>query len=189
VEYQAERRAQAAQIDRLRSEVERLKSDLEQAELALIATESSLTGAFTRAAAVRAVAEARSQLEGAVRAAPWRTEAAALARQKLDDSDEQIRENRFGAAILFASGAQRIATDMEEEAKRVRAAKDVRRVSVNSARIRSGPSIKADVVMVVGQSTPVFPEKARDGWLLVRTTAGDIGWIKASLLDEIPGSQ
>ena len=92
VYQQAERRADRSRMERLEADVRRLSTDLQQAEKALIAVESKLTGAHTRAQAVRARAETLSQLEVAARKAPWLDEETRQARQKLSDAEKHIRQ-------------------------------------------------------------------------------------------------
>ena len=188
VHQQAERRADLARMEQLENDVRRLTSDLRQAERSLIAVESKLSGAHTRARAVRAMAEARSQLERAARDAPWQVEELRAARQKLDAADKQIRAGHYGAAMLFASRAKRSAGDIAAEGRAVRNAKDVSQVRAELAAVREKPSRKSRIVVKLARGTPVFPEKREKGWVLVRTTTGKIGWVAGSLLGALPAS-
>ncbi len=183
-----ERRASEAQIERLKNEVRRLESDLRQAELFLIAAESRLAGAHTKAEAVRMAAEARNLLEVLSKQAPWWDEEIALARQKLAESDEHLKSAHVGAAILLASHATRIAAAIEEELETVRRAKNVRRVRVQRANLRSGPSTKSEVIGVIRRGHPVFQEKTKRDWVLVRTPSGRVGWVNGTLLESFPAS-
>lgn len=183
-----ERRADAVRMERLESEIKRLHSDLGQAEAALIVAESRLAGAHTRAQAVRELAEARSLLEVAAKDAPWRSEEAELARRKIDESDEQLGEQHFGAAILLASRAKRIATDIAAEAQAVRSGQDVYQVRVEHANLRAGPSEDAEVVEVLPYGAPAFLEKTDGAWAMLRTVGGDVGWMYRPLLESFPPS-
>ena len=188
VYQQAERRADRARMERLEGDVRRLSTDLQQAERALIAVESKLIGAHTRAQAVRAHAETLSQLEVAAGKAPWLDEETRQARQKLSDADKHIRQSHYGAAILFASRAKRIASDIAAQAEAVRKAQNVSRVRVAVAVVRARPERRSSVVVKLTRGTPVFPEKEEGGWVLVRTPRGQIGWMAGSLLESFPAS-
>lgn len=178
----AERRVDAERIARLGAEVERLRADLEHAEDALIAAESGLRGVHTRADAVSSLAEARIQVARAETAASWRTDAIEEARHKLAEADQQLREQRFGAAIFFASRAQRIARSLNDEARAIAATKGHQLVRGDRVNLREGPSTQHSVVEVLLRQTPVFVEKVENGWVLVRTPSGKVGWIYARLL-------
>lgn len=185
---QAERKASVARIGQLDDEIERLKSDLAQAEKALITAESSLTGVHTRAQAVRAIAEARTQIEKAEIDAPWRKVEAKEARDKVEAADRHLRAGRFGASILFASRAKRIARGIAAEAYAVRTGKQAKQVGARPVRLRARASSQAKLVETLEPSTPVFPEKVHGKWVLVRTLSGKVGWIPTSALVAVPAS-
>ncbi len=188
VYQQAERRADRSRMEQLEADVRRLSTDLQQAEKALIAVESKLTGAHTRAQAVRAHAETLSLLEVVANKAPWLDVETRHARQKLRDADKHIREGHYGAAILFASRAQRIASDIAAQAEAVRRAQNVSQVRVAIAVVRAKPERRSAVVVKLTRGTPVFPEKKEGGWVLLRTPRGKIGWMAGSLLESFPAS-
>lgn len=176
------RRAEVDRASQLEAEVERLRADLRQAEEALVLAESGLRGNHTRADAVSSLAEARIQVERAASLAPWRGSAIAEARGKLEEADRQVQEGRFGAALFFVYRSTRIAELLEREAKRVSRRPGTRYVRAPQANLRAGPSTSEPVVGVLSQGTPVFPERQKDAWSLVRVTSGSVGWVHQSLL-------
>ncbi len=185
---QAEHKASVARIAQLEGELERFKSDLDQAEKALITAESSLTGAHTRAQAVRAIAEARTQIENAELDAPWRKAEAQDARRKVEEADRQLRAKRFGASILFASRAKRIARGLAAEARSVRISKKAKQTGSRPVRLRARASSKSKLIATLQSHTPVFPEKVHGSWVLVRSLSGTVGWVPTSALVAVPAS-
>lgn len=175
-------RAQLERAAYLELEVERLRADLHQAEEAMVAIESGLRGVHTRADAVSALAEARIAVERAGRVAPWREGEAAEARRKLEDAEVQLQEGHPGSAVFFASRARRIADTLNDEARRVESAADARFIHARRVNLRAGPSTEARVLTVLPEATPVFPEHRQGAWLLVRTSAGHVGWVHGSLV-------
>jgi hypothetical protein len=184
----AERKANVARIEQLDTEIERLQSDLAQAEKTLITAESSLTGAHTRAQAVRAIAEARAQIEHAELEAPWRAREAGEARRKLEEADRHLRADRFGASILFASRAKRVANDIKAEARAVRTGKQAKQIGARSVRLRAHATSKSKLIETLDPRTPVFPEKVHGKWVLVRSLSGKVGWVPSLALVAVPAS-
>ena len=184
----AERNASAATIGQLQSEIRRLSSDLKQAEKALISAESSLTEVHTRAQAVRALAEARNEIEQAVIQTPWRRKEAEVASRKLEEADRQLQAGHIGASILFASRARRIASDIGAEARTVRGGKKAKQIGARPVRLRSTASSKGKIVAVIPPHRPVFPEKVHGKWVLVRTLSGKVGWVPTTALQVLPAS-
>jgi hypothetical protein len=180
------RRAEAERADRLEREVNRLRDDLERAEEALVAAESGLRGDHSRADAVSSLAAARIQVERAASAAPWRGERIREARAKLGEADRQIQDGHFGAALFFVYRARRIADQLTQEAEKANAEPGTRFVKSHRLNLRTGPSIDHDVVTVLTQGTPVFPEDRRNDWILVRTASGSIGWVHQALVQSWP---
>lgn len=178
----AAEQARRDRSQRLEREVERLRQDLKQAEDALIAAESGLRGARTRADAVSALAEARIEVERARSAAPWRQRALGEAESKLEEGDRHARDAHFGTAIFFASRAERIAEALLREARMARRAPNTRWVSGRRVNLRSGPSTEHAVIAVLQRATPVVEEKVHGDWALVRSPLGEIGWIYRPLL-------
>ncbi len=185
---QAERKASVARIAQLESEIQRFKSDLDQAEKTLIIAESSLTGAHTRAQAVRAIAEARTQIEKAERDAPWRKAEAQDGRRKVEEADRHLRAKRFGASILFASRAKRIARGLAAEARSVRISKKAKQTGSRPVRLRARASSKSKLIATLQPRTPVFLEKVHGHWVLVRTLSSKVGWVPKSALVALPAS-
>jgi hypothetical protein len=177
--YQTARQEQMAHLQR---EVARLRADLHQAEEAMVTIESGLRGVHTRAGAVSALAEARIAVEQASQSAPWRPAEAREARAKLEEAERQLEAGHSGSAIFFASRAHRIAETLSEEADQVSQHGSTRFVRAQRVNLRAGPSTDAPVIGVLDEATPVLLERKDGDWVLVRTTAGPVGWMHGSLL-------
>jgi uncharacterized protein YgiM (DUF1202 family) len=177
------RQAESERVRVLEREVARLRADLREAEAAMVAIESGLRGAQTRADAVSALAEARIAVERAQAAAPWRRAELAEVSSKLEEAERQFQAGNVGSAVFFASRAQRIADTLREEAQRVAGARGRRVVKAPRVNLRAGPSTEAAVLGVVREATPVLPQRSEGEWVLVRTPDGSAGWIHASLLE------
>lgn len=182
VEVEVYRKAETERAAELARQVERLRADLAQAEAALVAAESGLRGDYSRADAASSLAEARIQVERAAERAPWRASEVAEARTKLADADRQIADGHYGSALFFVYRAQRAAETIEAEADRVQDRPGVRYVGASRVNMRSGPSTVDRVLQVLQEGAPVFEERSRDEWLLVRSSTGEIGWVHRSLL-------
>jgi len=176
------RRAHADRVKLLALENDRLRADLDAAEQTLVAAESGMRGAQTRTEAVSQLAEARIQVDRAAQRAPWRGEAIAEARGKLDEAGRQLDAGHIGSAIFFVSRASRIATTLLAEADRVGHSAGRRFVKGDRVNLRAEPSTESEVLAVLTGQLPVFPESAFGEWSLVRTASGQVGWIHASLL-------
>jgi hypothetical protein len=177
--YDSAARARIAYLER---QVARLRADLRQAEETMVEIESGLRGASSRAGAVSTLAEARIAVERAARAARWRPEQVQEARAKLEEAELQLQEGRSGSAVFFASRARRIAETLNEEAEQVARHASTRFVNTKLVNLRSGPSTDHPVVDTLGEASPVFPERQKGEWVLVRTLAGSAGWVHGSLL-------
>ncbi len=175
-------RAQAERSEFFEREVERLRADLRQAEDSIVALESGLRGAHTKADAVSAVAEARIALDSVGRSVPWRSDRVEEARNKLEEANHQLAADHVGAAVFFASRAQRIIDSLRAEAKQVALWDDRRVIRGERVNLRSGPSESAHIVDVLDREMPVYPERALADWSLVRTPDGRVGWVHDSLL-------
>ena len=175
-------RALLDRADRLEAEVQRLRADLHRAEEALVLAESGLRGSHSRADAVSSLAEVRIKVERAAQTAPWRADAIDEARVKLEEADRQIAAGHFGAALFFVYRTARIAEHLESEARTVRGRPGTLYVRAASVNLRAGPSTDDAVIRVLGQGTPVFPERTRDAWTLVRIASGSVGWVHGDLL-------
>ncbi len=176
------RSAQRERSEYLERALARLRTDLRQAEAAMVASDSELRGAHTRADAVSAVAEARIAVQRAANTVHWRPEQLEEARDKLDEAERQLQAQRSGGAVFFASRARRIADGLNEEARRVAGNRAARFIGARQANLRTGPSTQRKVVAVLPQGTPVFPQREEERWMLVRTLSGPVGWLHASLL-------
>lgn len=175
------RRAESDRVSRLERDVQHLRADLSQAEQELVAMESGLRGSRVRADAISALAEARIQVERATRRAPWQASLLKEAGEKLDEAERLVAAENFGSAIFFASRAERIARETLEEARAAESEPGVRSINGRGVNLRDGPSTHHDVLAVLPLGMPVFPEREEDGWTLVRTTEGSVGWVLRSL--------
>lgn len=175
-------RAEADRALFLEREVERLRDDLESAEEALIAVESGLNSSYTRATAVSALAEARISVQRAEAELPYLPEVIAEAHRKLTKADSQLAEGHLGAAICFATGAHRISQSAVDDARKAAGQPDVRFIAGTRVNLREGPSTEHAIAGQLQRGTPVFPERARAEWLLIRTVQGRVGWVHAPLV-------
>ncbi len=177
------RRADLERARVLEAEVARLRAELEEAEQYVVAIESGLTGHKTRADAVAATAAARVQLERARRGAAWQTRSIDEATEKLAEAERQLEGGTLAAAMFFASRADRIATQILEEARIASSASDARKIDGARVNLREGPSQGHEVLAVLIDGTPVVEERVESDWVLVRTPRGRVGWVHDSLLD------
>ncbi len=175
-------KAQSGEIERLEHEIDRLKADLREAEESMVAIESGLLGAHTRAQAVSVLADARIAVESSATAAPWREDAITEARGKLEEAERQFQSGRPGTAVFFASRANRIAINLVSEAEEVAAEKSTRFIRGRRVNLRAGPSTSDAVIAVLPDSTPVHPDRDEGQWVLLRTRDGQVGWVHRSLL-------
>jgi hypothetical protein len=176
------RRAEAERAEFYEREVERLRADLQQAEQSLVAMESGLRGFQSRADAVSALAEARIDLERVSPSVPWRQDRVEEAHDKLAEASRQLQAGHVGSAVFFASRAQRITENLQAEVRQVAGWEQKSLVLGDDVELRTAPSGEADVVDTLVAQTPVFPERSRNDWTLVRTPSGRIGWVRASRL-------
>ena len=149
----------------------------------MIAAESGLRAATTRADAVSSVADARIQVERATERAPWRGREIKEAREKLQEAERQLKQGSFSSAIFFASRAQRAASTLMMEAEATEAMQGLLTVSVAWANLREGPSTATGITEVLMAKTPVYAEKSEGAWYLVRTPWGKVGWMHRSVLE------
>jgi hypothetical protein len=175
-------RAESERASRLEVEIELLRADLVEAERELVAMESGLRGSRTLADAISALAAARIEVERASKRAPWRASRFEEAEGKLDEAERLIEGENFGAAVFFASRAERIARTTLEEARKAESEPGVRAIGGSRVNLREGPSTGHAVLAVLLRGTPIFPEKEEEDWVLIRTTDGSVGWVHASLI-------
>jgi hypothetical protein len=166
----------------LERENERLRADLRAAEETLLEIESGMRGTQRRAEAVSMLAEARIEVDRAAKRTPWRESTAAEAREKLDEAERQLAEGHFGSAIFFVSRATRIASGLDAEADLVARSPGARSVKPYRVNLRAEPNTDSSVLAVLRGRTPVFVESSEAGWALVRTVAGQVGWVREDLL-------
>jgi hypothetical protein len=179
-------RAQAERNVFFERQVERLRADLRQAEASIVALESGLRAPHTRADAVSAVAEARIGLDRVHTRVPWRSERLDEAYAKLREAEHQLEVGHLGAAIFFASRAERITESLLLEAEQVSRWDGRRVIRASRVNLRAGPSQESKVVQVLSHDTPVYPERSLEMWQLVRTPDGRVGWVHGSLLVASP---
>jgi hypothetical protein len=175
-------RAQSKRAELLAREVERLRADLAQAERALAG--AGLRGTNSRADAISAIAEARVALERVEGRVTWRATEMSEARARLAEADRQVDARHFGAAIFFASRAQRIVEDLYEELLVADQDSATGFIVGERVNLRAGSSTEDPVVGVLPHDTPIFAEGRDADWVLVRTAAGDVGWVHESLVRE-----
>jgi hypothetical protein len=175
-------RAQAERREYLEREVERLRADLQQAEESIVSLESGLRGVHTRADAVSSLAEARIALDRVSRSVPWRRDRIAEARVKLAEADRQLAAEHLGAAVFFASRAQRITESLRAETQQVAKWSTRRVIRGDRVNLRAEPSEQASIVEVLAAQTPLYPERSLSDWTLVRTPDGRVGWVHSTLL-------
>jgi hypothetical protein len=186
---EAQQRASEARIEQLDAEILRLQSDLAQAQEVIVAAESQLSGAHTRAMAVRSVAEARGALESSAARAPWKRKEAEHAGQFLAEADQHVVAGHFGAAILLASRAARVASAIDEEVRAVRGRRGALQIAVARANLREGPSKEGRVIATLARGTPLLPERREADWTLVRTPQNRLGWVHRSLVEVLSGGE
>jgi hypothetical protein len=177
-----QQRVSTDKLSFLEFEVKRLREDLREAESAMVAIESGMRGQQSRADAVSAVAEARIAVERASQTVPWRAESVEEALRKLQEAERELNADHRSTAIFFASRARRIADTLNAERQRVTTADGTRFIRARRVNLRAGPSTGHPVVDVLERDTPVFFERPEGKWLLVRTLAGQVGWIHSELL-------
>ncbi len=175
-------RAQAERSEFFEREMQRLRADLEQAEASIVTLESGMRNVHNRADAVSAVAEARIALDRVSKSVPWRRDRVGEAYTKLDEADRQLEAEHLGAAVFFASRAERVTEALRAEATQVALWDERRLIRGERVNLRAGPSEMARVVEVLPRETPVYPERSIADWTLVRTPDGRIGWVYRSLL-------
>jgi hypothetical protein len=178
------RDAQADRIRTLERENARLRRDVEEAEDAMVAIESGLRGAQTRADVVSALAEARIAAERARAVAAWRERELGDIADKLAEAERQFQAGNPGSAMFFASRARRSADSLSEQARQLGTGPHgTLRVVPPRVNLRSGPSTSDPVLRVLTAATPVVPQRTQGEWMLVRTLDGAAGWLHASLLE------
>ena len=176
------RRADADRVKALERENDRLRADLRAAEETLLAVESGMRGTQRRADAVSKLAEARIQVDRAAALAPWRADGALEAREKLDEADRQLAAGHIGSAIFFVSRASRIAAALESEADLVGKTQGLKLIKAAHANLRAEPNTQSEVLSILPAESPVFSESEQGEWALVRTLAGQVGWVHGNLL-------
>ncbi len=181
-------KADTERIEKLEREIVRLTTELARAEETLVAVESGLQSGYTRADAVKSMAEAQMQLEKTTGLAPWHAEKIAQAQDKLKTAQSHIDAGRFGAGLFFVYRVNSIVKNVNAETEAIRTSPNLLFVGKKRANLRGGPSTNHKVVMTLTQDTPLFREDRRGKWILVRTLAGTVGWIHSGLVTrEVPG--
>jgi uncharacterized small protein (DUF1192 family) len=181
-EVEVYRRAEAERIEFFEREIARLRDDLAKAEASIVAMESGLRGSQSRADAVSALAEARIALDRVSLTVPWRQDRVEEARAKLAEARRQLDVDHIGSAVFFASRAQGITESLDLEARLVAGWPGRRLVGSPRVNLRAGPSQEHPVLAVLIHETPLLLERDEADWALVRTPAGQVGWVHTSLL-------
>ncbi len=175
-------KADTERIEQLEREIVRLKAELARAEETLVAVESGLQSGYTRADAVKSMAEAQIQLEKTTGLAPWHAEKINQAQDKLKTAQSHIDAGRFGAGLFFIYRVNSNVKNVNNEVEAIRTSPSLLFVGKNRANLRDGPSTNHKVVTTLTQDTPLFLEDRSEKWVLVRTLAGMVGWIHAGLV-------
>ena len=178
------RKAETDRAEALALQIERLQADLETAESALVEVESGLSGSSGRADAVSSLAVTRIHVERAALRAPWRAVEIAGARQKLEEAERQVDEERFGAALFFIYRARRVAETVLDEVEQIVGAGNARMIKATRVNLRAGPSTGQRILAILTAGTPVIPQATEGEWTLVQVTGGPAGWIHHSLLGQ-----
>jgi len=171
-------------LAQLEMEVEWVRADLRAAEAAMRNTERGLRGDLSPADAVSILAESRIEVARAARDVPWGHEHVTEAQEKLAEAERQLQAGQTGSAVFFASRARRIAAALNIVAERVERSPETRFISGRRVNIRSGPSPRDRIIVVLTKGTPVFPERTSGEWLLIRAASGEAGWVHESLVSE-----
>ena len=174
--------ASSKAAEQLKREIVRLKAELARAEETLVAVESGLQSGYTRADAVKAMAEAQIQLEKTKGVAPWHAEEIAQAQSKLKTAQSHIDAGRFGAALFFVYRVNSIVKNVNSEAEAIRTSPNLLFVSNGRANLRDGPSTDHKIITTLTEDTPLFLEEREKKWALVRTLSGTVGWIHVELV-------
>ncbi len=182
-------KADTERIEQLEREIARLKVELTRAEETLVAVESGLQSGYTRADAVKSMAEAQIRLEKTTGLAPWHTDKITQAQDKLKTAQSHIDAERFGAGLFFIYRVNSIVKNVNNEAEAIRTSPNLLFVKKKRANLRDGPSTNHKVVTTLAQDTPLFLEDRSEKWVLVRTLSRMVGWIHAGLVTrEVPES-
>lgn len=175
-------KADTKRIEQLEREIARLQAELARAEDTLVAVESGLQSGYTRADAVSSMVEAQIQLEKTAARSPWHVDMINKAQDKLKSAQSHIDAGRFGAGLFFVYRVNSIVNVINDETKVIRTSPSLLFVSKKRANLRDGPSTNYKVITTLTQDTPLFREDRSEGWVLVRTHSGMVGWIHAGLL-------
>lgn len=184
----AEWRTATMRIAELEATVQRLRYDLDAAEDTLLSTESGLQASLGRADTVARLAETQILFRHVADLNPRRQDLLTVAKTKLDQADRHIDESNFGAAIFFIQRGERILRSLQEQTERLASAENayVVQVGTGTANLRAAPSTNAVILLSLERGTPVYREESSGGWILVRTSEGQVGWIHGNLVQPIP---
>lgn len=175
-------KADNERIEQLEREIARLKNELARAEETLVAVESGLQSGYTRADAVKSMAEAQIQLEKTMGLAPWHMDQITQAQDKLRTAQSHIDAGRFGAGLFFIHRVNSIVKNVNSETEAIRTSPNLLFVNKKRANLRGGPSTEHEVLTTLAQDTPLLVEDRSEKWVLVRTLSGTVGWIHVGLL-------
>jgi hypothetical protein len=170
---------------RLEERVALLQRDLDVTETEVIRTKAKLKGIETKAEASSAIAEARILLR---RVTEEKGRSANLARcqELLDRSEQQLREENYGAAAFFASKAQ----ELLDATRRGGAAREPDRPAPkrtyvarsSGANVRRGPALGEPVLGKIPAGASVEATAIHGDWIKVKY--GDLeGWAYRPLFD------
>lgn len=175
-------REQSDRLVELEGQVTQLQQKLKQSDGELVAIESHLREEHSRADAVSALAGARVKLQRAARDAPWRAKEIDEANDRLYVAERRIESGDYGAAAFFIYRASGTADSIFSEAELVRATENAMFIAADLVNLRANPSTEAEVLGQLSRGTRIFPTRAIEEWIQVRTESGLEGWVHASLV-------
>lgn len=169
-------------IEQLEREAKRLKAELHRAQEILVAVESGLKSGYTRADAVKSMAEVQIKLEKTTSFSPWHPDKITHAQNKLEIAQSHIDAGRFGVGIFHIYEASNLVDIVSSENDAIQKSENLLLVSAERVNLRGGPSTSYDVITTLPRRTPLFLEERTDKWMLVRTPSGTVGWIYSGLV-------
>ena len=163
---------QSDRVVELEGQVTQLQQKLKQSDSELEAIESHLREEHSRADAVSALAEARVKLQRAARDAPLRSKEVDAANDRLYVAERRIETEDYGAAAFFIYRASGTADSILSEVELARASENAMFIAADDVNLRANPSTEAEVLGQLTRGTVIFPTRAIEEWIQVRTESG-----------------
>ncbi len=183
---QAALRTATLRITELETRVARLRYDLDLAEGTLVSAESGLQAGLGRTDAIARIAETQILYRHVADLNPKRQDLLAEAKAKLEQADHHFGESNFGVAVFFAQRGEHILNSVKDEVDRLSSAENAYVVRVETVNLRAAPSTNDAILLTLEHDTPIFREESSGEWLLVRTAAGRVGWVRGDLVQPVP---